>query len=107
MLGGDLSVITICRESVCCQHAGNLKVDLAHVNVGELSAELETIQHIRCSACHMLNALPRPCYHDLILVDYLRLEVFVCMHVCVCMYVFVCVLCVCMRVCRDHSTDHM
>ena len=40
----------------------------------------------------------RLCYHDLILVDDLRLEVFVCMHACVCvcvrMYVFVCVCCV-------------
>ena len=44
---------------------GNLKVDLSHVNVGELSTELETIKDIRRSACHILNALPRLCYHNL------------------------------------------
>ena len=53
---------------------GNLKVNLSHVNVGELSAELETIQDIKISAYHMLNALPRLCYHDLIVVNNLRLE---------------------------------
>ena len=52
----------------------NLKVDLSHVNVGEFSAELEIAQDIRGSACHILNALPRLCYHDLIVVDDLRLE---------------------------------
>ena len=37
---------------------GNLKVDLSHINVGELSTELEAVQDIRSSACHILNALP-------------------------------------------------
>ena len=60
---------------------GNLKVNLSHVNVGELSVELETVQDIRSSACNILNALPRIYYHDLIVVKNLRLEA----EVCVCM----------------------
>ena len=51
---------------------GNLKVDLSHINVGELSTELEAVQDIRSSARHILNALPRLHYHDLIVVDELR-----------------------------------
>ena len=47
---------------------GNLKVDLSHVNVGELSAELKITQDI-------LNSLHRLCYHNLVIVDNLRLEV--------------------------------
>ena len=49
-------------------------MDLSDVNVGELSAVLKTVQGIRDSACHMLNALPRLHYHNLIVVDDLRLE---------------------------------
>ena len=45
----------------------NPKVDLSHVTVGKISAELETIQDIRSSTCPILNALPRLCYHKLIL----------------------------------------
>ena len=52
----------------------NLKVDLSHVNVGEFSAELEIAPDIGDSACHILNALLRLRYHDLIVVDDLRLE---------------------------------
>ena len=52
----------------------NLKVDLSHINVGEFSTELEIAHDIRGSACHILNALPRLCYHDLIVVDDLKLE---------------------------------
>ena len=51
-----------------------MRVDLSHVNVGELSAELKTVSGIRGSACHMLNALLRLHYHNLIVVDNLRLE---------------------------------
>ena len=54
--------------------SGNLKVDLSRVNVGEFSAELKIAQDIRGSACHILNALPRLRYHDLIVVDELGLE---------------------------------
>ena len=53
---------------------GNLKVDLSHVNVGEFSTELEIAQDIRSSACHILNALPRLHYHNLIVMDDLRLK---------------------------------
>ena len=52
----------------------NLKVDLSHVNVEEFSAELEIAPDIGDSACHILNALLRLRYHDLIVVDDLRLE---------------------------------
>ena len=44
-------------QRVCVLPTGNLMVDLSHITVGELSAELETIQDIRSSACHILNAL--------------------------------------------------
>ena len=71
MLGEDLSFITIC---ICSQQATCMRVDLSHVNVGELSAELKTVSGIRGSACHMLNALLRLHYHNLIVVDNLRLE---------------------------------
>ena len=54
---------------------GNLKVDLSLVNVEEFSAELEIAQDIRGFACQILNTLPRLRYHDLIVVDDLRLEV--------------------------------
>ena len=37
----------------------NLKVDLSHVSVGELSAELEIAQDIKSSACHIPSALPK------------------------------------------------
>ena len=37
---------------------GNLKVDLLHVNVEEFSVELEIVQDIRGSACHILNIQP-------------------------------------------------
>ena len=53
---------------------GNLMVDLSHINVGEFSAELEIAQDIRGSAFHILNALPKLRYHDLIVVDNLRLK---------------------------------
>ena len=76
MLGVDLSMIIICRESISVLPTGNLKADLSHVNVGELSAELETIQDIS-SASHTLNVLSRLCYH-FIVVDDLRC-------VCVCL----------------------
>ena len=46
----------------------------ACVCVGESSAELEIAPDIGDSACHILNALLRLCYHDLIIVDNLRLE---------------------------------
>ena len=72
MSGGDLSIITICREFSYVLPKGNLKVDLSHINMGELSTELEAVQDIRSSACHILNALPRLHYHDLIVVDDLR-----------------------------------
>ena len=79
---------------------GNLKVDLSHVNEGELSAELETIQDIRSSACHILNALPRLPYYDLIVVDDLRLCVCVCVCVYACVSVCLCLyLCMCVSVC--------
>ena len=56
----------------------DLKEDHSHVNAaGDLSAELETLQDIGSSAGHILNALPRLCYHDLIVADGLRLEVVV------------------------------
>ena len=73
MLGGDpdLSMIIICRESIGVLPTGNLKADLSLVIVGELSAELETIQDIRSSVSHTLNVLPRLCYH-FIVVDVLR-----------------------------------
>ena len=51
-----------------------LKMHPSHVNVGEFSTELEIAQDIRWSACHILNALPRLRYHDLIVVDGLWLE---------------------------------
>ena len=75
----------------------NLKVDLSHVNVGELSTELQTVQDISGSACHILNALPLLRYHGLIVVDVLRLVVCVCVCV-VCVCVCVC-MCACLCVC--------
>ena len=73
MLGGgpDLSMIIICRESISVLPTGNLKADFSHVNVRKLSAELETMQDIRSSVSHTLNALSRLCYH-FIVVDVLR-----------------------------------
>ena len=70
---------------------GNLKVDLLHINMGELSTELEIVQDIRGSACYILNALPRLCFHNLI-VDNLGLTLCVCMCVCVRLHVHVCIL---------------
>ena len=65
---------------------------------GRISAELEIAQDIRGSAFHMLNAIPRLRYHDLIVVDNLRLKNWgMCVYVCACMCVFVCV-CICVYV---------
>ena len=61
-------------QRIYVRPTGSLKVDLSHVNVGELSAELETIQDIKSSACHILNALPRLRYHHLIIVKDLRFQ---------------------------------
>ena len=64
---GTVGITDVGRGSLNYHHllrvyvlpTGNLKADLSHVIVEELSAELETIQDIRSSAYHILNALPR------------------------------------------------
>ena len=61
-------MIIICRESISVLPTGNLKADLSHVNVGKLSAELETIQDLRSFASHTLNVLSRLCYHFIVVV---------------------------------------
>ena len=61
-------------QRICVLPTDNLRLDLSHVKVEELSTELKTLQGIRGSACHMLNTLPRLHYHDLIVVDDLRPE---------------------------------
>ena len=79
---GTVGIRDVRRGSLSYHHlqrtyvlpTGNLKVDLSYVSLGEFSAELEIAQDIRGSACHILNALPRLHYHDLIIVDDLRLE---------------------------------
>lgn len=69
---------------------GNLKVDLLHINMRKLSAELEIVQDIRGSACYILNALPRLCFHNLI-VDDLGLTLCVCVYLCVHAFACACV----------------
>ena len=64
---GDLPVITICR--------------ILHIASNQPEGELETIQDIRSSACLKLIALPSLRYHNLIVVDNLRLKVCVDVHV--------------------------
>ena len=49
-----------------CAANRHLKADLSHINVGKLSAELETMQDIRSSASHIPNALSRLCYHFIV-----------------------------------------
>ena len=56
-------------------------MDLTCVNAGGLFVELETILDIESSASHSLDALLRLRYHDLPVVDDLRLEVYVCVRV--------------------------
>ena len=75
----------------------------SHVIVGEFSAELEIAQDIISSACRILNALPRLHYHNLIIVDNLRLEaggvcVLCVCGVCICVHVYAC-MCECVHVC--------
>ena len=77
-VGRDLSIITICREFVCCQQAT--------CQCDRTSAELETVRNIKSSPCHIMKALPRLRNHNLIIVDNLRLRC-VCMHVCGHLYI--------------------
>ena len=56
-----------------------------------VSAQLKSLQDIRSSAGHILNALSRLCYHNLIVVGDLMLEVCYYAHVCVCHHVCTCV----------------